>query len=101
MGLKLEARSISWGEESMEEGYIFIGYIAAILTTFSGVPQIIRILKLKESRDISLWAASLLSTGILLWLIHGLMIWDVPLILSNSISFIFSTATLYVIIKYR
>jgi hypothetical protein len=39
----------------MGHGFGAIGYIAALLTTFSSIPQIIRVIKLKESRDISLW----------------------------------------------
>ena len=54
----------------MGHGFGTIGYIAALLTTFSIIPQIIRVIKLKESRDISLWTIPSLSAGILLWLIH-------------------------------
>ena len=50
----------------MGHGFGAIGYIAALLTTFSIIPQIIRVIKLKESRDISLWTISSLSAGILL-----------------------------------
>jgi MtN3 and saliva related transmembrane protein len=85
----------------MRNGYVFIGYLAALLTAFSGVPQIIRVLKLKESRDISLWTASLLSTGVLFWLIHGLIIQDMPLIVSSGASLLFSTITICVILRYR
>lgn len=85
----------------MRNGYAYIGYLAALLTTFSGIPQIIRVLKLKESKDISLWTASLLSAGILFWLIHGIIIKDMPLILSNGVSLLFSTITICVILKYR
>jgi MtN3 and saliva related transmembrane protein len=85
----------------MRNGYIFFGYLAALLTTFSGIPQIIRVVKLKESRDISLWTASLLSAGVLFWLIHGLIIRDVPLTISSGLSLLFSTITICVILKYR
>jgi MtN3 and saliva related transmembrane protein len=85
----------------MRNGYVFIGYLAALLTTFSGIPQIIRVLKLKESRDISLWTASLLSMGVFFWLIHGIIIKDMPLIVSNAVSLLFSTITICVILKYR
>ena len=38
----------------MDHGFGTIGYIAALLTTFSSILQIIRVFRLKESRDISL-----------------------------------------------
>jgi uncharacterized protein with PQ loop repeat len=50
----------------IENTYSLIGYLAALLTTFSLIPQIIRVYRLKESRDISLWTVSALSAGILL-----------------------------------
>ena len=33
----------------IDNNYSLIGYLAALLTTFSGIPQIIRVYRLKES----------------------------------------------------
>jgi MtN3 and saliva related transmembrane protein len=82
-------------------GHGAIGYIAALLTTFSIIPQIIRVIKLKESRDISLWTISSLSAGILLWLIHGIIIGDLPVILANGVSLGLSVLMLCLVVKYR
>jgi MtN3 and saliva related transmembrane protein len=70
----------------MDQSFGTIGYIAALLTTFSSIPQIIRMYRLKESRDISLWMVSSLSAGILLWFIHGIVIGDLPVIPANGFS---------------
>jgi MtN3 and saliva related transmembrane protein len=78
-----------------------IGYIAAFLTTFSGIPQIIRLVKLKESRDISLATTLFLSLGISLWLVYGIIIRDIPLIAANSISLCLSGTMLFLVLKYR
>ncbi len=78
-----------------------IGFIAAFLTTFSGIPQIIRLLRLKESRDISLVTTLFLGLGVLLWLIYGITIGDVPLMAANSISLCLSGTTLFLVLKYR
>jgi len=72
--------------ENMDHGFGMIGYMAALLTTFSSIPQIVRVCRLKESRDISLWTTSALSAGILLWFIHGLLIGDLPVIFANGFS---------------
>ena len=78
-----------------------IGFIAAFLTTFSGIPQIVRLLRLKESRDISLVTTLFLGFGVLLWLIYGINIGDMPLIAANSISLCLSGTTLFLVLKYR
>jgi MtN3 and saliva related transmembrane protein len=85
----------------MDHGFGAIGYVAALLTTFSSIPQIIRVYKLKESRDISLWTASVLSAGILLWFIHGILIVDLPVILANGVSLGLSVLMIGLVVKYR
>jgi len=85
----------------MDHGLGAIGYIAALLTTFSSVPQIIRVCRLKESRDISLWTTSALSAGILLWFIHGIVIGDLPVILANGVSLVLSALMMFLVVKYR
>jgi MtN3 and saliva related transmembrane protein len=85
----------------IENNYSLIGYLAALLTTFSVIPQIIRVYRLKESRDISLWTVSSLSAGILLWLIHGIVIGDLPVILANGVSLGLSVLMIYLVVKYR
>jgi len=62
-----------------------IGYKAALLTTFSSIPQIIRVYKMKESRGLSLWIVSYLSAGVLLWVVHGIISTDLPVILANGV----------------
>jgi MtN3 and saliva related transmembrane protein len=85
----------------IENTYSLIGYLAALLTTFSVIPQIIRVYRLKESRDISLWTVCSLSAGIFLWVIHGIVIGDLPVILANGVSFGLSVLMIYLVVKYR
>lgn len=85
----------------MDHGFGIIGYIAALLTTFSSVPQIIRVYRLKESRDISLWTVSSLSAGILLWVVHGIIIGDLPVIIANAVSLCLSILLIFLVVKYR
>ena len=87
--------------ELMDHGFGIIGYLAALLTTFSVIPQIIRVYRLKESRDISLWTVISLSAGILLWVIHGIVIGDLPVIIANGVSFGLSVLMIYLVVKYR
>jgi MtN3 and saliva related transmembrane protein len=78
-----------------------IGYIAALFTTFSLLPQIIRIWKLKEARDISLFMPLMVSIGTVLWLVYGIMIAEAPVIAANIVSLLVALVTLFVTIKYR
>jgi len=58
-----------------------IGLLAATCTTVSFLPQVIKIVKTKKTSDISLLMYVVLTTGILLWVMYGLLIIDLPVIL--------------------
>ena len=85
----------------MDYGFGFVGYLAALFTTFSSIPQIIRLYRLKESIDISLLTTSSLSAGVLLWMIHGIFIGDLPVIMANGISMVLSALMFCLVLKYR
>lgn len=78
----------------------WIGLAAAACTTFSFVPQVLKTLKSKETKDISLLMYSILTLGLFLWLIYGLFLKDLPLILANGLSFTLSTIVLGLKIKH-
>ncbi|MFH1518097.1 MAG: SemiSWEET transporter [Pseudomonadota bacterium] len=60
-----------------------IGFLAAILTTFSFVPQAAHILRTRQTDGISLLMYAMFTVGIVTWLVYGLMIASLPVILSN------------------
>jgi MtN3 and saliva related transmembrane protein len=78
-----------------------IGYVAAFLTTFSMLPQIIRIWRLKEARDISVFMPLMASAGSALWLIYGIMLGELPIIIANAVFVLVTLTTLFVTVKYR
>jgi len=78
-----------------------IGLAAATCTTWSFLPQVFQIIKTHDTKAISLPMYIILTTGVVLWLIYGLIIGDLPLILSNFITLIFSVAVLYLKLKYK
>ena len=77
-----------------------IGSIAAILTTFAFLPQVVRVVKTKDTESIALGMYVMQVIGIALWLAHGLHIGDLPLILANSVSFLLSGIILIYKLKY-
>ena len=66
-----------------------IGMIAAILTTSAFLPQAIKTIRTKHTKDISLWTYLILVMGLALWFVYGLLITDWPVILANSITLVF------------
>lgn len=78
-----------------------IGSIAAVLTTFAFLPQVIKVIKTKDTESIALGMYLMQVVGIGLWLVHGLAIQDMPLIAANSISLILSATILTYKIKYK
>jgi len=77
-----------------------IGLIAATCTTCSFLPQVIKIVQSKRTRDVSLLMYAVLSTGLFLWLVYGFILKDVPLIVANSISFTLSLCVLVLKIRH-
>ncbi|HEM3491739.1 TPA: SemiSWEET family sugar transporter [Streptococcus suis] len=78
-----------------------IGFVAACLTTFGFLPQVIKVVKTKDTEAISLGMYSMSVAGIGLWLIHGVIIGDLALMLANGMSFILSGIILFYKIKYK
>jgi MtN3 and saliva related transmembrane protein len=79
----------------------WLGLIAAFCTTISLLPQTIKIITQKQTRDISLSMYIIFTSGVLLWLVYGIMTKDMPVILANVVTFVFSFIILVLKIKYK
>ncbi|MEY2972807.1 MAG: SemiSWEET transporter [Gammaproteobacteria bacterium] len=77
-----------------------IGFAAASLTTFSFLPQAIKIYNTRSTKDISLLTFLTTTCGIALWLTYGILINSYPLIASNIISFSLAASILSFKIRY-
>jgi MtN3 and saliva related transmembrane protein len=62
-----------------------IGFVAGIFSTFSVVPQIIKIYKHKSARDISVTFGIMFVVSGFLWLTYGIIDRLLPIILWNVI----------------
>lgn len=78
-----------------------IGPVAAILTTASFIPQVIQVLKTKNTEGISLGMYVMFVSGVFLWLIHGIIIQDLPVIVANAVTFVLASIVLYTKIKSK
>jgi MtN3 and saliva related transmembrane protein len=65
-----------------------IGYIAAFCTTAAYFPQALKVFKTRQTRDISLWMFLLMTTGLVAWLMYGILIVSAPIIAANVITLV-------------
>jgi MtN3 and saliva related transmembrane protein len=65
-----------------------IGTISAILTTTAFLPQVIKVLKTKQTKDLSYGMLIMQSTGNLMWIIYGFMINSTSLAVANILTFL-------------
>jgi MtN3 and saliva related transmembrane protein len=76
-----------------------IGGVAACLTTLAWLPQAVKTIRSRQTRDISLITQVLMAAGILLWLIYGWFINSWPLIGANIVTFVLVATILVVKIR--
>ncbi|WP_025209949.1 SemiSWEET family sugar transporter [Hippea sp. KM1] len=76
-----------------------IGFSAATLTTFSFVPQFIKLLKTKRTEGLSLVMMIQIAVGLLLWITYGLLRRDIVLISANTVGFVIVMATIIIYFK--
>ena len=62
----------------------YLGYLAGMLTVGSFLPQVIRVWRTRQTRDLSLSMFALLSTASSLWIIYGAITSDWPVVLTNA-----------------
>ncbi|HTH16465.1 MAG TPA: SemiSWEET transporter [Magnetospirillum sp.] len=61
-----------------------VGSAAATLTTLAFVPQVVKTLKTRQTRDISLSMWALFCAGVALWLVYGVILGAAPIVLANA-----------------
>ena len=78
-----------------------IGVIASLFTGLSMLPQLIKIIKDKKAKDISMLMLAVLFIGVGSWIYYGILKKDLIIILSNSFSFLINTALIFLTFKYK
>jgi len=77
-----------------------IGSTAAALTMFSFIPQIIKAVRTKSAKDVSLITLLQLTTGVILWTAYGIYLKDKIIILANGVTFLSLFTLLFLFFKY-
>ncbi len=78
-----------------------IGLAAAALTVVSLFPQLVKVLRTKSTKDISLGMFALFSGGVFLWFVYGMLMNDPPIIIANCLGFIQALIILIFKVKYK
>jgi len=78
-----------------------IGMIGASLTTVAFLPQAIKTIRTKNTRDLSLGMFVLSEMGVVMWLTYGILIGDIPIIFANVITFFLISTIIVMKIKYK
>jgi MtN3 and saliva related transmembrane protein len=63
-----------------------LGYIGALLTTASFIPQAIMTIRSRDTRGISRGMYVIFTTGVAFWLAYGIAIESLPMILANTVT---------------
>ena len=75
------------------------GYLAVLFTVMSFVPQVIKTIRSKSVKDLSLLTLIVFVCASSSWLVYGYLINDIPIIMTNAITV--SLQILLLILKLR
>jgi len=78
-----------------------LGMIAGILTTVAFLPQVVKNWKSRSAKDLSLGMFSIFCLGVLLWLIYGLLVSDLPIILANLVTLVLALTLLVFKLSFK
>ncbi len=78
----------------------WMGYLAAILTTGSFVPQAVMTIRTRNTSGVSLAMYVIFTIGVAAWLAYGIAIASWPMILANSVTLALAATILALKIRY-
>ncbi len=64
--------------------FTVLGFTAGAVTSVGFIPQLIRGYRTKKLHDVSYWMPVVLTSGMSLWLIYGVLRDDIAIIVANS-----------------
>ena len=78
-----------------------IGFLAAVLTTASFVPQALHTFRTRDVSGISLVMYSAFTAGVALWLVYGLLLGAWPIVIANIVTLSLASSMLVMKLRYR
>ena len=77
-----------------------VGIAAGVFTTLCWLPQVVKMLRARSARDLSLVTQAAFTFGVLLWLVYGLLLGRPAIILANSIPLALAGAVLALKLRF-
>lgn len=78
-----------------------VGFLAGVCTTACFLPQVVQTWRTRTTRDISLGMYLLLTTGTILWLVHGVQVGSKPVMAANAVTLGLVFFMLYMKLRYK
>ena len=78
-----------------------LGLVAAALTSAAGLPQVIKSIKTKSTKDLSLFMILQFLVGVSLWTVYGLIRADTAILFAQGVAYVFYAILLVLKIKYK
>lgn len=82
------------------ESVTILGLVAGACTTLAFLPQVIKTWRRRSASDLSLLTFAVFSAGVVMWLVYGVLMGDVPLIIANGLTLVLAVAILYLKFRY-
>lgn len=73
----------------------YLGLLAATLTTGAFVPQAVKTWKTKSAKDLSVYMFLMMTLGMLLWLVYGILRNDLPIMIANVVALFLASVILF------
>jgi len=70
------------------------GYVAALLTTTSFLPQAMMTIRSRDTHSLSLGMYSLFTAGVVFWLLYGIHKQDIAIITANTLTLLLASLIL-------
>ncbi len=78
----------------------WFGYLAAVLTSSSFIPQAVMTIRTRNTQGISLAMYVIFTVGVALWLAYGICINSWPMILANTVTLTLAATVLGLKLRY-
>jgi MtN3 and saliva related transmembrane protein len=77
-----------------------IGSVASALTTIAFIPQVWRVWRTRSAHDLSLPMYLIFTSGVVLWLLYGLLLGAMPIIVGNVVTLFLAGTVLAMKLKF-
>ncbi len=76
-----------------------LGMAAGCMSSITFLPQVIKTWRTRSASDISLLMFTFATISVIMWLVYGIFLENIPIIFTNAMVLLFSLIMLY--LKYR